>query len=467
MVKKFNWKIALMAGVVTAALFTQSVAVYAETPTDGTTPVEESTSTEGTSEDGTAAGENTEPEQTGEEETPVEPEIHTVPMVVSVRSAYLYTEPSLASAMVAVPYREIVEMTDSYLLTQEGQWVVVYYNENTYYMLLNKVQENLASSLPEPAFRGNNPYQQKLMDVLKDIVENWKTCYGHNSSNGIPDENGIYTFDCSGLAAYAANKAVQPFIPVYRLSTSIINLYTADTLYNDGYDSTMKATTVCEGTLEESKLEPGDVLFFNLYTEEDGTQSAKGYNHCGIYIGNGEMVHSSHSFDGKVRIMPISGIYEKNFVLARRYLPTGAEAVNERYYTILTGTKIYTEKSTASKVKAVLPIESPVDVMFFGTGKWVYVKTGTGVCGFAMKKNLCKDFKEQNIVCYVRKASLKLCRNFTTKKDYFTIGKGTALRYVGRVGASNFYEVSYNGQNYYIYSKNDIKEKVSTGVVYP
>jgi hypothetical protein len=454
-VKVRNWRIAFLALVISGALLLESAPVYAVTPEENGYVTEEGTNPE------------QQTEQTTEPEEPEEPEINTVTMKVCVRSVSLYMEPSIYAASVAVPYREEIDVTDYIIPNVDMEWVMVYYQGNTYYIPRNQQSESLSVSMPEPAFRGNTPYQQRVMDLLKEIVENWKTRYGHNSSNGVPDKKKVYTFDCSGLAAYTANKAMQPFMPVYRLSTSIVSLYNMDLIYNEGYENELRAKTVCQGTLEESKLEPGDVLFFNLYTEEDGTQSAKGYNHCGIYIGNGEMVHSSHSFDGKVRIMPINGIYEKNFVLARRYLPESVSALNERYYTILTGTKIYKERSTASKVAAVMPIESPVDVMCFGPGKWVYVKTGTGVCGFVMKKNLCRNFAEQNVMCYVRTVSLKLCRIFSLKKEYMWISRGDVVQYVGRVGASNYYEVSYAGQRYYVYSKNGIKKKLSTSVIYP
>ncbi|SFQ28368.1 NlpC/P60 family protein [Lachnospiraceae bacterium XBB1006] len=446
---KRNWRFKILTLAIAGALLFGSAPVYAETP---------DLNTEEAQEDGTV---------NPEEETPEEPEIHSIPMKVCVRSLSLYLEPNTYAASIAVPYREEVEVTDYAIPDGSAEWIMVYYKDNTYYMQRNDETESLSAYMPEPAYRGNTPYQQRVMDLLKDIVENWKTQYGHNSSNGVPNKKKVYTFDCSGLAAYTANQAMQPFMPVYRLSTSIINLYNMDLIYNEGFENELRAKTVCSGTLEESKLEPGDVLFFNLYTEEDGTQSAKGYNHCGIYIGNGEMVHSSHSFDGKVRVMPISGIYEKNFVLARRYLPTQVSTLTEHYYTTLTGTKIYKERSTASKVAAVMPIESPVDVMCFGPGKWVYVKTGTGVCGFVMKKNLCKNFAEQNIMCYVRTSSVKLCRLLTTKKDYMYISRGDVVQYIGRVGASDYFEVSYAGQRFYIYSKNGIKKKLSTGVVYP
>ncbi len=417
---------------------------------------------------GTGEETEVEPEEPIEPEEPEVPQEVITPMYVGVRSVTLYAEPDTASLSISVPYREAILVTDVGEVSQTGkEFTKVYYQEQTYYITTTSQAKNLVSSVQEPSFQGNTIYQQKFLDVVKDIWQNWDTKYAHNSSNGIPDENGVYGFDCSGLVAYAANTAMQPFVPAYRLSRSIIDLYNVQTVFNKDTEYEFSATTVCTQTYDESKLQPGDVLFFNLYTEEDGTQSAKGYNHCGIYIGNGEMVHSSHSFGGSVRIMPLSGIYEKNFVCARRYMPEKIHTINKMQYTILTSTKIYSERSTSSKVTVYAPIESPVELLFTSNGTWGYVRLGDGKQGFVLLRNLCDNIAERKITCYVRVSSAKLCKTLTIKKDYTWITKGAKVQYVGRVGASNYYEVIYEGQTYYIYSKNGIKDKLSTAVVYP
>ena len=408
-------------------------------------------------------------EEPEEPEEPVEPEVPeevVTPKYVTVRSVALYLEPNTISASMSIPYREMIQVTDSVLSTEFGDLVKVYYQNQTYYMVKDVVEQSLAFSMASPSFKGNNIFQQKFLDIVKNIWENWDTKYAHQSSNGVPDKNGVYGFDCSGLVAYCANEAIQPFVPTYKLSRSIIDLYNTEYLINKGNVGEVKAETVCTGKYDESKLQPGDVLFFNLYTEEDGTQSAKGYNHCGIYIGNGEMIHSSHSFDGKVRIMPVSGIYSTNFVLAKRYIPEKIQTINQRKYTTLTKTKIYTQRSTSSKVALYADIETPVELLFVNNVSWGYVKCGTKR-GFVLLKNLCDDIKEKQITCYVRVSSTKLCREFTIKKNYTRIYKGDTVQYVGRVGASNYYEVLYQNQTYYIYSKDGIATKLSTGVVYP
>ncbi len=408
-------------------------------------------------------GEDVEPE---EPEEPEEPQEIITPMYVRVRSVALYMEANSTSASISVPYREEIKVTDVALNTEFGNWVKVYYQDQIYYMMDSTVTQSLALTMQEPSFKGNNMYQQKFLDIVKDIWKNWDTKYAHEASNGKKDSDGYYGFDCSGLVAYSANEAIQPIVPTYKLSRSIIHLYEATTLINKGEIGEFSAETVCSGTYDESKLQPGDVLFFNLYTEEDGTQSAKGYNHCGIYIGNGEMVHSSHSFDGRVRIMPLTGIYSKNFILAKRYIPSEVKTIDKRRYTTLTGTKIYKERSTSSKVLMTVPIETPVEVLFVNNVSWGYVRLANGKGGFVLLKNLCDNIAERNITCYIRVSSTKLCKGITIKKNYIWAKKGEKVQYVGRLGASNYYEVLYGGQTYYIYSKDGIVKKLSTGVVY-
>ena len=67
--------------------------------------------------------------------------------------------------------------------------------------------------------------------------------------------------------------------------------------------------------VSKSNLKPGDLLFFDTSGPNNG-----GVTHCGIYIGNGDMIHCA-SGQGKVVINNINSSYYVNaYVNARRVL---------------------------------------------------------------------------------------------------------------------------------------------------
>lgn len=392
--------------------------------------------------------------------------IDAKPLYVSTRSVTLYTDINKNSTSIAIPYRECVYAIKTVKSGVDGEWIQVYYDKKILYYFKTPELNNLVESMPEPKFEGNNPWQQQVLDNIKFILDNWDTKYAHQSSQGIMDEDGKYGFDCSGLSAFVINRAMQKFVPIYRLSTSIVTLYESDVLYNIGQTGEYHAQTVCEGVLDETKLQPGDILFFNLNTEENGEQHERGYNHCGIYIGDGEMVHSSHSFDGKVRLMPLTGIYYTKFVKARRYLPENVQKIGELQYTNKTATKIYSQKSTTSSLAAKVGIEVPVEILFGDVNNnWVYVRLSDGTQGFVLRRNLCKSIKDERITIYARD-TMRLYRYLDTKRDYRLIDRGASVTLHGRVGAGDFYEVELEGEIFYIYAKDGLEKKVSTAAIF-
>ena len=59
--------------------------------------------------------------------------------------------------------------------------------------------------------------------------------------------------------------------------------------------------------VERGDLQPGDLVFFGSSTGR--------ITHVGIYVGNGQMVHSPQTGD----VVKVSSLH-KNYVTARRYL---------------------------------------------------------------------------------------------------------------------------------------------------
>jgi cell wall-associated NlpC family hydrolase len=101
-----------------------------------------------------------------------------------------------------------------------------------------------------------------------------------------PSEGG---FDCSGFTQY-----------VYSRAGYTLNRVSAD-----------QAT---QGTaVSRANLQPGDLVFFSF--QQNGT-----VNHVGIYIGNGQMIHSPKTGD-VVKVTNITTSYwESHYITARRII---------------------------------------------------------------------------------------------------------------------------------------------------
>jgi len=102
--------------------------------------------------------------------------------------------------------------------------------------------------------------------------------------------NGPYSFDCSGFVIYV----LRPF---------------GVTLPRRSRDMASSGVHV-----NRSDVQPGDLLFF-------ATMGGRTVSHVGIYIGNGQLIHSSSSRSGGVIISNFnSDYYIRTFVTARRVL---------------------------------------------------------------------------------------------------------------------------------------------------
>jgi cell wall-associated NlpC family hydrolase len=65
--------------------------------------------------------------------------------------------------------------------------------------------------------------------------------------------------------------------------------------------------------VDKSNLQKGDLVFF-------GTQTKGTINHVGIYIGDGQFIHNSPSFDGVGISNLNSGYWADKYITARRVL---------------------------------------------------------------------------------------------------------------------------------------------------
>lgn len=241
----------------------------------------------------------------------------------------VYSSPKTTSTKQNLGYMTQVRLYQDYSISSKGVWKKLKCNGKYYYAwipsgdaLFSKTKQSYDYYLD-----GCNQYQKEVVMFALDIFNNFETEYdsSKNYSNGeINSSTGKYPFDCSGFVKYVHNTIMSKYVPSYKLPWNITELYNEDVLYNNDLSCEFSATTVCSGSLNYSKLQPGDVLFFNL---KGGTQG-KDCNHCGIYLGNKQFIHSSSSTKG-VEISTISGNYKTYFIKAIRYIPSEIKLINK------------------------------------------------------------------------------------------------------------------------------------------
>lgn len=376
-------------------------------------------------------------------------------MYVAVRNINLHTQPNNESDSKLIPYREKVTV-----LERGGNtgWVTIRYQGEKYYFYEPEGEEYVKEKLPEPSFEGNTVYQKKALTIAKDIFENWDTAYGHQASDGKPSADGKYYFDCSGFVSYIMNGAMKDTVPLYNISANIETLGETTSIYNKGLTGEFKAQTICEKDYREELLQPGDVLFFDIASE--GATDKREYNHCGVYLGNGEMIHSSHSFDGSVRLMLIDEFYQEKFVKARRYLPEKVVAANKKHWAAASTTIVYKNSGKDGEVLTKISLMQSVTLLYTDNGNWSYVKLSNGKKGYILTKNLCSNLAGKGISCRVRNSGLKLYKKTSTKSDYITVKAGSKVSLRGNKG--KFYKVKYKEKWYYIYAPKKIADKLTT-----
>ena len=139
----------------------------------------------------------------------------------------------------------------------------------------------------------------------------------------------------------------------------------------------------------QSELEPSDVLFFG---------SSQDISYCGIYLGNGEFVYSSGSWDDGVCIMPLDD-FADSLVKIRRYIPRSVISADEVEYIVgpYYSYKLYADKTASSAVVATLSQYDAVTVLFTDNETWAYVRTEEGQLGYF----LMEYFGEYEYLDYV------------------------------------------------------------------
>ncbi len=289
---------------------------------------------------------------------------------VALPMVKLYEAPTDNSQFIRLGYMEQVQRGNAVF----SDWHRVFYRGKLYYM---RIKNALTSQKSRFQYRGRTEFQQQIIDLALEISEEWPTTYARGQSNGIPNADGTYGFNCSGLVGYVFNTVMQKHIPTYNLEPTLASLCAIDCIYNSGYPGEFEPSDI-----KKTKLQPGDILFFNSLA--DGSDSDQ-IGHCGIYLGNNEFVHSTSILaDDAVCIMPLTDSYLKNLVRIRRCLPKTTVPANTKVtlHRDCETYSIYESMSRSAPVVTAIPSSDPVTVLFTDSHSWAYVRTAKGEKGF-------------------------------------------------------------------------------------
>lgn len=257
-----------------------NVALMTEAPVQET-PIAE-TQPEQVPEEKPAEAQPEVPEPKPEEPKPTAKEINQGGYISSNASANLRSGPSTETKSIG----KLKRHTEINVISEENGWYKVSYNGKEGYIskklvTLGKAPEETSSRNPEEPRKPSAP-----SGVTGSVVDVAKSYIGYNYvSGGASPSTG---FDCSGFTKYVYG---QCGITLSRTSSS----------------QAINGTAV-----DKSNLQPGDLLLFHYY----GSSSI---GHVGIYVGNGQFIHSANAKRGVVYDTINSGYYADNYAGARRF----------------------------------------------------------------------------------------------------------------------------------------------------
>ena len=306
---------------------------------------------------------------------------HLLKRYVNVPSVDLYKSLHAGHKLLSARYMDAITLWEGSEAEENGRCRVIYGGQALYLDTTDR-DENLTREKRSYAYTGQTAIQQEVIDLALTISEDWTTTYAHGQSNGVPDGDGVYGFDCTGLVKYIFTTVMQERIPAYRLYAGIDTLYGMTSICNEGYPGEVKVVRV-----SRDNLQPGDVLFFTSYA--DGRTSTE-IGHCGIYLGNNEFVHSTSAWEDAVCIIPLEDDYRHNLKAVKRYLP--AQIIPADTPVVIDGPynryKVYAAKSADAEVIAKPRQGDALTLLYTDNGSWAYVRTQDGAEGFILASHL-------------------------------------------------------------------------------
>ena len=273
---------------------------------------------------------------------PITKNENSVTRYTTAANTNVYTKADSGSSHITLWYATKVKLISSLTSSSSGTWYKVKYQDK-YYYLWDKTKDPVK-------FTGNNPVksddgylagcttdlQRDILANAFDIYHNWDTAYDYGSvySEDLEMEGDKYLFHCSGFVLYLYNSTMQKYAPPFFISGTAESLGDIGCVLNEGLQGEIRGETVCSGTLKTSSLKPGDILCFKMMSDND-----RAIDHVAMYIGNGQIIHSTRALDGKytnsgldpdggVCIAPLSGSYKDGFRKAVRLLPDEVETAD-------------------------------------------------------------------------------------------------------------------------------------------
>ena len=313
---------------------------------------------------------------------------------VALPQLTLHTKPETTPNPSYVPYMTELTYICDVSTSAQGSWSLVEYDGDACYFWTKAGDESpVTETKSSRQYATNTSIQKRIVESALDILDNWKTEYV-SGAEGEVQPSGAHGFDCSGFASYVLNGAVQQDVPVFELSANLQTLRTEKVIYNKGIDEEFAVQDIWSkkdgSAFSESKLQAGDLLFFNL-AEEGKTDASSDCNHVGIYLGNGEFIHCTHTWD-RVIIMPLKGIYTEGLVAVRRCVPDDPKPANTTMLTTSAATKLRSTPDSSNEDNIIKEYGKNVEVsvQFIGkTGNWALVKViEDGQQGYMLTKYL-------------------------------------------------------------------------------
>lgn len=301
-------------------------------------------------------------------------------MYTTAPGVTLHKSADAKSDSVFVRYMTELEVYDT-SVSPTGSWTKVKYNGGIYYLWQNKNDKLLTDKPSTFTYKSDNEMAQNVIDKAMELY-NLPTKYVSSGSSGKPDSDGKYGFDCSGFVTYVLESVMKKYVPTYDLYASADALYKTRAIYNVGYTSEFSTKKV-----SLDSIKPGDILFFDLKDGVDGEAGSGVCDHCAIYLGNGEFIHSSRSWETGLFIMPLSGIYKTELLEVRRFIPDTIVQINKTMRTTST-INIYPQKTQDGGPMDRLAKGTAVTVLFTDNTSWAYVKYDGDKKGFVSTKYL-------------------------------------------------------------------------------
>lgn len=296
---------------------------------------------------------------------------------------YIYNSPDSSGEIAfSLPYMTEITLVKEVSSNSSGGWYLIKYNGKQYYTWLDSEKTQITDQKKSYDYTGKTQYHQAVIDLALEICNEWKTEHISGGENTITAD-GLHGFDCSGFVAYVLNTTLREWNPAINLSSNVETLYYTEYVQNKGLPGEFAVTHT---TLD--KAEPGDVIFFN-----DDPNDSKYIDHCGIYIGNGEFIHSTgRSTPGNsVCIMPLRGEYKDDCIDVVKLVPSTIIPANTEFYTTK---NLYLYENMAfvedERLRLVTSGETVNMLYYNSTGTWSYVETTDGLKGFIQSKYIEK-----------------------------------------------------------------------------